>query len=464
MLPSQSTKYKATSMFRYDVTGHFAYLPVLNIPCHVHQNIHNYFQGLCINLIRHLLSRIKYIYHGLLTINFDMFLLRLCRSLRPSTQCYRYATALAQEKNELNQAVTEAEKIVGYPTSFLNLRWILTDELANVALHLRKLIGINHPFLETARKLFFGNNMPAWGLIVLLVSKAYGLNVEFSEHDRDITAGVLHSQRALAEVTEMIRTSAMIHKNIANIAVDEKNNLLELSFGNKIALLSGDHLLSKSFHELACLRAPHLNELMSSALRDLAEAEFLGLHDSYDVPLPSKPIDTETIEIVDDFGTKPYHTSDILGNPVAEWTLRNILGGASLLGKSCQGSLMLAKHSEEVQHSGFILGKCIALAWQAKIEQEVFVPGSSGSFSLVSAPVMLHLKYNPTLYDKIEVGRHNALSIDYEEIRKDIQNGNALQDTQCLQQHFSIAALNVLYNLPKSDARVALENIIKTLL
>lgn len=45
----------------------------------------------------------------------------------------------------------EAEKIVGYPTSFLNLRWLLSDELANVAMHLRKLIGTDHPLLKTAR-------------------------------------------------------------------------------------------------------------------------------------------------------------------------------------------------------------------------------------------------------------------------------------------------------------------------
>lgn len=56
-----------------------------------------------------------------------------------------------QKKPDWNRAVSEAEKIVGYPTSFLNLRWLLSDEVANVALHLRKLIGSNHPLLKTAK-------------------------------------------------------------------------------------------------------------------------------------------------------------------------------------------------------------------------------------------------------------------------------------------------------------------------
>lgn len=50
-----------------------------------------------------------------------------------------------------SQVVSEAEKIVGYPTSFLSLRCLLSDELSNVAMHVRKLVGTQHPLLHTAR-------------------------------------------------------------------------------------------------------------------------------------------------------------------------------------------------------------------------------------------------------------------------------------------------------------------------
>ena len=50
-----------------------------------------------------------------------------------------------------NKAVTEAEKIVGYPTSFMSLRCLLSDEFSNVAMHMRKLVGTKHPLLKTAR-------------------------------------------------------------------------------------------------------------------------------------------------------------------------------------------------------------------------------------------------------------------------------------------------------------------------
>lgn len=54
-------------------------------------------------------------------------------------------------RHDWNRAVSEAERIVGYPTSFLSLRWLLSDEIANVALHLRKLVGSTHPLMKTAK-------------------------------------------------------------------------------------------------------------------------------------------------------------------------------------------------------------------------------------------------------------------------------------------------------------------------
>lgn len=50
-----------------------------------------------------------------------------------------------------SQAVSDAEKIVGYPTSFMSLRCLLSDEMSNVALLMRKLVGTKHPLLKTAR-------------------------------------------------------------------------------------------------------------------------------------------------------------------------------------------------------------------------------------------------------------------------------------------------------------------------
>jgi len=372
---------------------------------------------------------------------------------------------LAQEKKpDWNRAVSEAEKIVGYPTSFLSLRWLLSDEIANVALHLRKLVGSNHPLLKTAKGLLYNgkNNMQAWGLIVLLVSKAAGHSPDIPDMEQDKAAGVLHSQRGLAEVTEMIRTSHLVHKGLVNLQppnnVDASGDMM---FGNKIALLSGDYLLSNSCVELANLRNQDLVELMSSAVRDLAEAEFVGPRDKQNNPLPAKPKPNQVeYRQFTENNIEPLVVSEALGNAQAEWTLRHVLNAGSLLGKSCQGALKLAGHSEDLQEKGYLFGKHLALAWQACLDREPFQPGSSGSFCLVCAPLMFTLQNKPELYDHIEKCQENVDEVDYDLLRKEIMEGPGLELTKKLQKEHSQAALTVLNELPASDARTALANII----
>ncbi|XP_014255795.1 decaprenyl-diphosphate synthase subunit 2 [Cimex lectularius] len=348
------------------------------------------------------------------------------------------------QRPDWNRAVSEAEKIVGYPTSFLSLRWLLSDEIANVALHLRKLVGSNHPLLKTAKSLIYNgrNNMQAWGLIVLLISKAAGhRKVEDMEEDK--AAGVLYSQRALAEVTEMIRTSHLVHKGLVNIYENEYSEagvLNDMTFGNKIALLSGDYLLCTSCVELAALRNNDVVHLMSSAVLDQAVSEFIGRRDKQNNPLP---------------GSSESALSD--------WTQRNVLSAGSLLGKSCEGTLKLAGHTKQIQEQGYKFGKHLALAWQACLELEPFIssnfiPGST--FNLTSAPVMFHLEHDPKLYDEIDKGLDTVHAVDYGKVYSVVSKGPGIELTKQLQREHSQKALEVLSAFQDSDARTALSNII----
>ncbi|XP_006613871.1 decaprenyl-diphosphate synthase subunit 2 [Apis dorsata] len=357
------------------------------------------------------------------------------------------AKLTGNQKPDWNKAVSEAEKIVGYPTSFLSLRWLLSDEIANVALHLRKLVGSNHPLLKTAKSIIYNgrNNMQAWGLIVLLISKAAGhLGVDDIEEDK--AAGVLHSQRALAEVTEMIRTSHLVHKGLVNIGSDvylETSELNDMNFGNKIALLSGDYLLANSCAELANLRNQDIVELMSSAVRDLAEAEFVGRRDNQNNPLPSIP---------------PENRKDYA---VKEWTLRNVLSAGALLGKSCKGTLKLAGHSNEMQEQGYNFGKHLALAWQACLDLGSFSTKDQNiTFNLCSAPIMFHIEHDPSILMEIDKGLECVNNVDYAKIHKIVMNGPGIELTKQLQKRHSQKAMEVLSVFEKNDARTALYNII----
>lgn len=303
--------------------------------------------------------------------------------------------------------------------------------------------------------------MHSWGLIVLLFSKAAGHTNEIPDVELDKAAGVLHSQRALAEVAEMMRTSHLIHKGLLNITHDEINVRDDMVFGNKIALLSGDYLLSNSCTELAELKNQELVELMSSAVRDLAEAEFVGPRDGQNNPLPAepKPERIEYEQFCEDT-KEPLVVTEALGNARAEWTLRCVLNAGSLLGKSCQGTLKLAGHDLETQKQGYLFGKHLALTWQACLDAEPFTSGSTGPFNLVSAPVMFHLQHDPSFYSEIEKGKVHITNVDYDLIREAVLSGPALEMTRELQHEHAEAALGILNSLPESDARNALIKII----
>ena len=108
--------------------------------------------------------------------------------------------------NALHQALGEAEKLVGYSTSFLGLRYLLDWGPVNFAALAKKLVGSGHPLLSTARDLlvrdYYSSQMG--GLWVLLISKAAGVRELQIDISQDYVAGIHQKQRRLAEVTEMI--------------------------------------------------------------------------------------------------------------------------------------------------------------------------------------------------------------------------------------------------------------------
>lgn len=225
-------------------------------------------------------------------------------------------------------------------------------------------------------------------------------------------------------------------------------------------------------------RNQDLVELISSAVRDLAESEFIGDRDEQNNPLPSKPNPLRMASgraaalEVDEDSDADWVTSDVLkpldkdssmGIPEKEWALRHILSAGSLLGKSCQGALKLAGHPEAIQRNGYLFGKHLSLAWQACLDLESFQSSTlplGDTFSLVSAPVLFHLEYDPAMYEDIQKGYVSVENVDYEKLHREIRSGPGLERTRDLQRKHSLAAMNMLSKFPPTDARSALQNII----
>lgn len=214
-------------------------------------------------------------------------------------------------------------------------------------------------------------------------------------------------------------------------------------------------------------RNQELIELISSAVRDLAESNFIGDRDEQNNALPSDPalkINAPFEDNLDEiYSTRGIDMSLVLCHPEREWSFRHTLSSGALLGKSCQGTLKLAGQPELLQKQGYLFGKHLALAWQASMDLEPFrhqeLPHGT-SFSLVSAPVLFHLDYDASLYEEIKKGRRAVEAVNYSKVHDIVLSGPGIEETRELQRKHSLAAMTVLEKFEPSDARTALQNII----
>lgn len=258
------------------------------------------------------------------------------------------------------KALSTAEKVVGYPTSFMNLRFWLSDEMSNVAVNMRKLIGTRHPLMKTAKGLIFDDkeNIQTRGLVVLLMSKAAGrliTPIEYKHHELDTTYklptsqlfqnGILDTQRSLAEITEMIHTAFVLHKGVMDLNSEDKNNpeTEDLLYGNKMALLSGDYLLAKASSGLASLGNTYVVETMASSISDLMESRFM-LQDRLSSPDSDKPL------------------------TLSDWESMTYKSGACLYAKSCKSALMLSGHSYALTRDAFNFGRYFGFLRQIRLD------------------------------------------------------------------------------------------------
>ncbi|XP_026701665.1 decaprenyl-diphosphate synthase subunit 2 isoform X2 [Athene cunicularia] len=300
-----------------------------------------------------------------------------------------------------SQVVSEAEKIVGYPTSFMSLRCLLSDELSNIAMQVRKLVGTKHPLLDTAR------------------------------------------QRSLAEITELIHTAFLVHRGIVNIGELKSCDgpLKDMQFGNKMAVLSGDFLLANACTSLAQLQNTKVVELISSAIGDLVQGIYYENSKS-----PEESCLTDDISI-------------------STWKEQVFLSHSALLAKSCQAAMELAKHSAEIQDMAFQYGKHMSMSHKLHSDLQPFVKESSSdtmAFSLNSAPAVLHQEFlgREAWIKQIREAQGRGNIMDYKKLQEAIKAGKGVTSAIDLCRCHGNSALAALESFPPSEARAALANIV----
>ncbi|KAJ3612727.1 hypothetical protein NHX12_018985 [Muraenolepis orangiensis] len=345
-----------------------------------------------------------------------------------------------------SKVVSEAERIVGYPTSFMSLRCLLSDELSNVAMHVRRLVGTDHPLLDTARGLVYDSrsHLQMRGLVVLLLSKAAGPSSQPAPdlQAQDMVSGIYPSQRNLAEIAELIHTAFLVHRGVVNLKdwTTARGQLKDMQFGNKMAVLSGDFLLANACTGLAQLNNTKVVELISSAIGDLVQGVYYE----------------------NSSNLQDHNPGDILD--MDAWEEQTFLSHGALLAKSCQAAMELAKHQPESQRLAYKYGKHLSLGHQLHTDLQPFVGSGGGersAFSLNSGPVVFHrhIVGRDKWQQQLEEAKKFPDHLDYSKLWAAIKSERGVSSAVDLCRYHGNKALEAIQAFPPSEARSALENI-----
>jgi geranylgeranyl pyrophosphate synthase len=273
-------------------------------------------------------------------------------------------------------------------------------------------------------------------MIVLLVGRA--TNPDFVISKRHFK---------LAVIAEMIHTASLIHADVleenADPSEEERGTLVHqevaLDVGNKVCILAGDFLLSKSAVELSLLDDDDVTELIARGLESICEG---GMQTS-DV----------TAGMVEGNGLKAYLAAAAQNN-------------ADLVSNCCHCSAILSGHDVDstVAQAAKDFGRDLAIAQQlvGEAEQaELLIKAARtrqakwpDAVSQHIAPIM----YAADHYEQLRpiVARNTRTSADVAATVELLERSNAVSHTLQLAAEHAQSATEVLELLPASAARDAL--------
>lgn len=385
-----------------------------------------------------------------------------------------------------NKAMLQVETILGDTSSYSNLRQWVSGEYTTIMKYLQKLVGTNHPMLETAKRCaYIGEgrmgSAQARGLIVLLTAKT-------ASQKQDLYNELIYkNQMSLAEMTEMIYSAFMIHRGVMDLKMASlKEGTIEPSensspeirsskaihYGNKLSVLSGDFLLAYVMRGLGDLHNSKVVDLMATAITDFMEGEFL---------------------LIEDWRNLDYLRSEN-SRDLARWEKRTYSTIGSLQGNSCQSSMLLAGKDTRLQMKAYDFGKNLGFAWQAHAELQPFRDTTYRHVELPEMPpfpafdlnclpvihfmrnikdvesLLNNIKCNSTSVDgnnngDINYDQHqHQESISYEELHNLIvKDGRAIDETHRTIESYAREAIGCLEEFPVSQSRDIMHAICRSL-
>ena len=330
---------------------------------------------------------------------------------------------------------------------------------------IKDLLGSDHPLLEQCAKYFFEIDGGKKIRPVMVLAVSYALSMHGNGHHHSShgsnnkassssgTASASALQRRLAEITEMIHTASLFHDDVIDKAATRRGvPSVNQVFGNKLAILGGDFLLSRASVALARLKSLEVVELLSTVIEHLVKGEVMQMK-PYEFDFTSEA--TTSV---------PSSSSSSLAKPALEYYLRkNFYKTASLMGNSSLAAAVLGGHSTLDQRACYLYGTYVGQAFQL-IDDALDFEGSLQAIGkapladirsgLATAPILFAAEEFPKLITLI--GRKFEAPGDVDEAVLLVGRSQGIARTKALAQVHSERAMDAIMTLKQSEARDAL--------
>ncbi|KAJ2257237.1 coq1 putative hexaprenyl diphosphate synthase [Coemansia sp. RSA 455] len=402
-----------------------------------------------------------------------------------------------------SSALENASEAVGadqQSRKLIDPKELVGSELSFITDNLARLLESGHPMLNTVSRYYFSaSGKHIRPLLVMLVAQATSVatkrpgrtsmlvdtdvdQIDYSLMDRSVTQNIhsdgesqrvnqliesatkdghggrpyaphvregltiLPTHRRLAEITEMIHTSSLLHDDVIDHAETRRGlPAIQKTFGNKMAIFAGDFLLARASMALARLRDPEVIEIMASVLSDLVDGEFKQLKNLEDDDAPMAQPDENAFN---------YYLE------------KTYLKTGSLIAKSCRSSAILSNSTDDIVEAAYIYGRNLGIAFQLIDDLLDFTASATDLGKPVGADLELGLATAPVLYAWQEypqlgplVARKFAREGDVAMAWDLVHASEGLKRTKQLASHYVERAIEALAILPASSARDALERV-----
>ena len=339
---------------------------------------------------------------------------------------------------------------------------LVKDDINALAGGIKHLLGSDHPVLESCAKYFFDQEKGGGKTIrpTMVLAMSYALNMGSTStastiggESNNVTSNndskggqgdgnrqspiASMRQKRLAEIVELIHTASLFHDDVIDKAGTRRGvPSVNQIFGNKLAILGGDYLLSRASVNLARLRNFEVTEIIATVIEHLVKGEILQM--------------------------KP--SGDPTGNSaLVKYMKKNFYKTASLMGHGCLAAAVLGNHSEKEQRAAYLYGTYLGQAFQLVDDMLDFedssiltgkAPLADLQSGLATAPTLFAAEEHPKLSDLI-IRKFEAPG-DVDEALAFVKRSKGLERSRDLAQVHAEKAIEAIQELNPSPARDAL--------